>query len=177
MALIEKRYGEALLDISFDLNQIEAFQKDLTLLSNNFTQEPSLREFLLNPSRTMESKNTLIRNIYQDTISKEVLNFVLLLLERRNVKLLPAIAKEYMLMSDKKQNVVQLKIDAAASLDDDQLKRLKENYSKRFDAADVKYQVNTDPALVGGIRVQTGDMLLEDSIKKRMDDLKKILMG
>ena len=65
---------------------------------------------------------------------------------------------------------------AAVPLSDAQLDRLAAALSQRYGAA-VSLNTVVDPAVVGGLRVQIGDDVIDASVSSRLADLRQRLAG
>lgn len=67
-------------------------------------------------------------------------------------------------------------VTVARPLDNAQLERLERGLSSAF-GRDLTLNVNVDPELVGGIRVQVGDDVVDSSIATRLNDLQRKMAG
>lgn len=65
-------------------------------------------------------------------------------------------------------------VRTAAELDEDQRRRLASSLS-RLTGRDVELRVGVDPRLVGGLVVLVGDMVLDASVRHRLDGLRALL--
>lgn len=67
-------------------------------------------------------------------------------------------------------------VHTAAALTDAQRARLSDSLSRRYDGQ-VSLNVVIDPAVVGGLRVQIADDVIDGSISARLADLRQKLAG
>lgn len=67
-------------------------------------------------------------------------------------------------------------VTVARPLDDSQLERLERGLSTAF-GRDLTLNVDVDPELVGGIRVQIGDDVVDSSIATRLNELQRKMAG
>jgi F-type H+-transporting ATPase subunit delta len=64
----------------------------------------------------------------------------------------------------------------AAPLDDEQLERLRASLARRY-GRDLVINTVIEPALIGGVRVQVGDDVIDSSIAARLTDVRQKLAG
>jgi F-type H+-transporting ATPase subunit delta len=176
MALVEKRYAEALVNISVEKNMIEKHQEELGLVADLYSSQENFKNFLLNPETDINTRKDLLRNVFKGRIQDEILSFLLLLLDKGRIKYLQGIFDEYVRLAEEKQNILSMDIMAAAPLQSSQVESIKEKFRRLYKASSVKASVIIDESLVGGVRVQIGDKLMDGSIKGRLKELQGILL-
>lgn len=176
MPLVEKRYAEALVNISVERNMIEQHQKELGLAADLYKSNEDLRNFLLNPKTDVNARKDLLRSAFAGRMQDEVLGLLLLLLDKGRIKYLQGIYEEFVRLAEEKQNILSMDIMAAAPLEDRQIEGIREKFRKLYKASSVKASVIIDKSLVGGVRVRIGDKLMDGSIKGRLKELQEILL-
>ncbi|WP_166996279.1 F0F1 ATP synthase subunit delta [Paramicrobacterium fandaimingii] len=67
-------------------------------------------------------------------------------------------------------------VTSAGALDDAQLDRLRDRLSSTY-GRDVTFNLVVDPTLIGGMRIQAGDDVIDASLSSRLSDLKLKLAG
>jgi F-type H+-transporting ATPase subunit delta len=67
-------------------------------------------------------------------------------------------------------------VKAAVPLTDDQVSRLVGSLSRIYDRQ-VSVHVEVEPELVGGIRVQVGDEVIDGSVAARLEALRRRMAG
>lgn len=176
MPLVEKRYAEALVNISVEKNMMEIHQKELGLVADLYISQEGFQNFLLNPKNDIESRKDLLRSVFKGRIQDELLNFILLLLDKGRIKYLQGIYEDYARLAEEKQNILRMDIITAAPLQASQVEMIKEKFRKLYNASSVKITVIIDETLVGGVRVRVGDKFVDGSIKGRLKELQAILL-
>ena len=93
---VARRYARALFGIGVDAGKFEALGDELGELATLWSESDELRQALENPVfKPSEKRAVLERILPQVAPTPEVQRFVLLLLDRRRIVLLPAIARAY----------------------------------------------------------------------------------
>ena len=64
------------------------------------------------------------------------------------------------------------KITSAQALSDEQLQEIQTNLNQKFDS-DFNLNVNVDPNLIGGLKIQIGSQMIDSSIKNQLQLLKE----
>ena len=96
--------------------------------------------------------------------------FMALLAENQRVDYLPEIAQQFAALAADAENVADVEIVSAAALDDGQQARLADAMRKRLQR-DVRLTCRIDPALIGGAIVRSGDLLIDGSLKGKLERL------
>lgn len=106
----EKRYAEALLEIALENEATDDFQKGLEIINEAYSGCGELRDFLGAPEIPGKVKKDALRRMFEGKVRHEVLNLILLLVDRRSVKLIPGIAEQYSKLAEKNKNILTLEI-------------------------------------------------------------------
>lgn len=176
MPILENRYAEALINIAAEKNELDVYQQDLGVISGAFTGLPEFKSFLLNPETEVGEKKTALQRMFQSNIRDEVLNLILLLIDKGRVKYLPGIYVEFVRLADDRRSVLSMKIVSAAPLEQAQLEAIREKFRKLYNASSVKADVEIDESLIGGVKVMIGDKLIDGSVKGMLKNLQDALI-
>lgn len=173
MPIVEKRYAQALLELS--LNDINSVKQELEQLVAIYNSDTGFHDFLIDPRIKMDKKQALIRDVFSDKLSKNMLNFVLLLIAKKRIIELPSIYEQYVQLADEKANVLDMKVITTVPLEEDQIKSLKEKFGSKYKASSVKITEIIDASIIGGIKVIIGDKVYDGSIKGRIESLTELV--
>ena len=99
-----------------------------------------------------------------------------LLTENGRLDFLPEIAAQFKALEAEDQNVADVEIVSATALGDAQRERLAAALRARL-RRDVRLQCSVDPALIGGAVVRSGDLLIDGSLKGKLERLATDLTG
>ena len=99
-----------------------------------------------------------------------------LLTENGRLDYLPEIATRFAELEAEARNVVDVEVVSATALDERQRERLAGALRQRL-SRDVRLHCSTDPALIGGAVVRSGDLLIDGSLKGRLERLGTELTG
>ncbi|GAF35275.1 ATP synthase delta chain [Lentilactobacillus farraginis DSM 18382 = JCM 14108] len=76
---------------------------------------------------------------------------------------------------DKK--IVRAEVVSATELDSDQQDRLAKAFEKRVGAAKVIFDTKVDKSLIGGIVIKSSDVIIDGSVRTRINKVKDLLLN
>ncbi|QNU66665.1 F0F1 ATP synthase subunit delta [Ruminiclostridium herbifermentans] len=173
MPLVEKRYAQAIMELSH--SDIEVIRQELEEFVAIYKSDKDFSSFLINPTIKADKKQTVIKNVFTDKLSKNTINFILLLISKKRIKNIPEIYEQLLRLINEKSNVLDMKIITAEPLDEQQLFRIKEKFRNKYNAVAVKSEEIVDASIIGGVKVIIGDKVYDGSIKGRIESLTELV--
>ncbi len=177
MPLVDKRYAEALINLAVEKDVIEAYQNELTVLSDIYGSERELRAFLLSPKNSVDTKKSMLSSLFGGKVQPDLLNLLFLLLDKGRISFLPGIGREFIRLADEKRSILHIAIMTPIPLDQAHIDRIGERFRKLYNSSSVKATVNLDPTLIGGVKVAVGDKLYDGSVSGRLSKLQAMIAG
>lgn len=176
MSVVADRYAKALLDLAISSDAVDAYQKDLTIVSEIYEAANGLKAFLLSPQKSLRAKKIVLMNTWSETIQSNILHLLMLLLDKRRMEILPDISTAYLQMADNYRNILNITVITASPLDAEQTKRITNKFQSLHHGTAVKISVVTDNTLIGGIKVIIGDKLYDGTVKGKLSKLHSTLI-
>lgn len=96
--------------------------------------------------------------------------FVAELTRHRRLGLLPEITALFDALKREAESVLKVKVTSAMAMDDAQAEQLKAALKRRFQR-DIDIDAVVDPALLGGVIIDTGEMVIDGSARGRLAQL------
>jgi F-type H+-transporting ATPase subunit delta len=156
---------------------VDGYQDELSAVTQVYEAEDGLRAFLFNPRNSAPAIKAMLTNVLGETVRPNILNFMLLLLDKGRMPLLPEIYREYVKRADEAQGILNITIMTAMPLDQQQMDKISETFRTIFHSASVKTSVQTDPSLLGGVKVRVGDKLYDGTLQGKLSRLQSVLAG
>jgi F-type H+-transporting ATPase subunit delta len=100
--------------------------------------------------------------------------FLQVLSENRRLMLLPEIAAMFDELKAEAERVVKANVTSAKALNAAELTQLRDALKKRF-SREVELTANVDESLIGGVVINTGDVVIDGSIKTKLARLQASL--
>jgi len=97
-------------------------------------------------------------------------NFLRVLVDNRRLALLPEIAELFAQLRSEAEARVEAKVTSAYALEPKQVESIVSALKRRF-GRDVDVSAEVDPALIGGVVIQAGDLVIDASVRGRLDKL------
>ena len=175
-AHVSRRYARALLEIGESAQNLDALVDEMSRVAQAFETSSDLRAVADNPNVTLAAKKAILGDVCGKLgLGATAKNTVMLLGDRRRLKLLPEIATLLREMNDAKKGLVRVEVTVAAPLSEGFYTRLQGTLEKLTNKR-VTLEKKQDPALIGGVVLRIGDMVLDSSLKTRLEGLKNALL-
>jgi len=100
-----------------------------------------------------------------------------LLTLNHRIAALPQISKQFDEIKNARNGTAEVQITSAFPMGEDEVQSLVAVISKRFGNKKLKPTVLIDPELIGGVRVQVGDEVLDTSVKSRLEAMQAALLS
>lgn len=95
-------------------------------------------------------------------------NFYNILLRNNDLKLLSKIIEKIEEIDKEEKGVVEVEISSIKKLGDDVIEKLKNIIGEK---AEIKEEI--EPGLIGGLKIQIGDLLIDGSIRAKLNKLRQ----
>jgi F-type H+-transporting ATPase subunit delta len=116
----------------------------------------------------------LVAGVAQGALPAMAQNFLRTVIENGRLSALPQIAAQFRAMKNAQSGSSDAVVYSAFAIDSSALADLAATLEKRF-ARKLNVSVQLQPELIGGIRVVVGDVVLDFSVKARLEQMKVAL--
>ncbi len=168
-----KHYARAVFELAAADSQIEEWRRRLETI-RDMTSNPAATAVLENPTIPAAQRLDLIDA--PEFLDREGINLIRLLIEGRHVHRAPEILDEYERLVDEAEGRVRATVTAAVELSSDERELIGERLSKQI-GKEVRITARVDRRILGGLRLQYGDHLIDASVATRLQQLRRILAG
>lgn len=172
---IAKRYAKALVQIGSESGLIDAFRQELVAVDSIVSADKDIQGFFANPAFTTDQKKDVMKELIVRTgCSELVSNFLMLLVDKNRQSLISQIVLSFEKLADETCGLVRPAVSTAFALDDNQIASIKAALESKT-GKKVIPQVTVDSSLIGGVVVQIGDMVYDNSVKTQLNRIQDIL--
>ncbi len=172
---IARNYASALFDLATQGGAESAYGAALDAVVGLLDEVPDFRRFLETPRIAAERKKGVLREIFRENVPAHVMNFLLLVVDKRRQRLLPEIAAEYRSLLDERLGRTHVEVQVARPLGDAELAEVSAELT-RILGKDAIPHVRVKPELVGGIVFKSGDTIFDGSVRRRLQRMRRQLM-
>lgn len=131
-------------------------------------QDPRVQGLLGNPAVTNADLAKLVIDLAGPQLDEMGRNFVQTLAENRRLAYLPEISTLFDELKDEAEGVIDVTVTSAAPLENGQREALSAALQRRL-KRQIRLQCETDPALIGGAVLRAGDLVIDGSVRSRLD--------
>ena len=168
-ATIARPYAKAAFEYAREANAFAAWSKGLERAAQ-IVSDPSVAPLTKSPQWPADKLVSLITDVAGAQLNAGMQNFVRVLAENHRLLLLPEIAVHYEVLRSAVENTIDVDVVSAVPLDAAQTEKLKQALSTRL-KRQVRMQNSVDATLLGGAVVRAGDLVIDGSLKGRLERL------
>ena len=132
--------------------------------------DPAMAEMIANPRVGDEALTSLLLDVCEGRLSETQSNFARLLIEAGRLTLALDISALYERERAKSEGRANVSIVSAFELDDAQRDALTQSMAKRL-GREIDLEVAVDDALIGGVIIRSGDVVIDASLRGRLRQL------
>lgn len=162
---IARPYAEAIFALADADGALGRWSQTLAVMAA-VAANPELRAASGNPNLSADQVYGLFAGACGD-LASEAQNLVRILIENGRLATLPEILEVYEELKNAREGVVEALITSAYPLDSGQLSALVADLGRRFKRK-IKPQVIVDATLIGGVRMQVGDEVIDGSVRGKL---------
>jgi len=172
LATIARPYAEALFQVARqgDLQAWATLVDELAAV----TSDEMLRQLADNPRVSDTQLMDLVTRVVRAPWPAQGRNFLRTLVENGRLGTLPEIAAQFRVLVNQAGGVSDAVIHSAYPIEATALDEVVASLEKRF-GRKLRASVKVDPSLIGGVRVEVGDEVLDASVKARLERMKAAL--
>jgi F-type H+-transporting ATPase subunit delta len=168
-----RRYAEAIFDIAERDGNVETWLEQLTSVSAAVSNESIVRG-LEDPNVSLDRRLAALDKALDASAVPQMRSLLTLIVRRRRVEMLPQIAREFRRLYNIRAGIVEATAISAAPLDETELAALRSRL-EQMTAGKVELETKVDTSLLGGIQVRLGDLLIDGSVRGRLERLRNRL--
>ena len=169
-------YSLALFSLAKEEKKLKLYKTQSTQVVEALTEVEEYESLLSSNSLSVEQKTKMIKQAFSKKINKNLLNFLLILIERNKFRVAkPALLKLVKFINEE-QNINEGVVYSAIKLTSKQLKDIEVKTEKTLKLK-LSLINKLDAELLSGFRIVVGDEVIEDTISSRLEDIKNQLLG
>ena len=172
---ISQRYALALYDLSKEKNQTEEFITNMTAFIKIFNSNKDLKNFVKNPTYSVENQKIVFDKILSlMNFNELVKNFFQILIIKKRIFYLDKIIEEFLKLISLKRGEVTGNLISPKEIDENSILEIQREISTNIKRS-IKLKSKIDKSLIGGIIIQIGSLMIDASIKNKLQKYKKLM--
>jgi F-type H+-transporting ATPase subunit delta len=168
---IARVYADALFGVAKEKGKLDAIREQLGQFADVLSENRELQLFFFSPYFSSAEKEDGLKRAVSGA-DPELVNFLNLLLEKHRMPVLFRIRRQFESLWAKENRRLGVTVTSAVELDPEIAKRIGAEIEGQTGNT-VELESRVDPDILGGLVVQVGNMVLDTSIKNRLEKLRK----
>ena len=180
---VARPYAQAIFEVAQESNALAELSESLAA-AKALMEDGQVAEFLSTPTLSDEERLTFLQGLFAQAAgdrsvfaggSQHGTNFIKLLLENGRVGVLPEIADHFEALKAKVENTVDAVITSAAPLSKEQQQAMAAALKEKL-GREVNVTTEIDENLIGGAVIRAGDVVIDGSLRSRLEGLANALI-
>jgi F-type H+-transporting ATPase subunit delta len=167
-----KRYAKAVFELAQQEGELEDWARRLRHV-RELLSDPQVAAVLSNPTIATEERDALVART-PHVLDSEATNLARLLIESSRIEEATEIETEFQRLTDDAAGRVRATVTTAIELEAQDRERVARELSRRLEK-DVRVSVVVDPRILGGMKLQYGDRIVDASVATRLEQLRRKL--
>lgn len=164
---VARPYADAVYKLALAEDNLSGWSEILQLAAA-IAEDEHVKLLIGNPVVSAKQLIEIFLEIGQDKFNAEATNLVMLLIENKRAFVLPQISQLFEQLKAQHEGVLEAKIISAFAMESKQIKKLIGNLEQKFKHK-IEAQISVDPELIGGIKVEIGDEILDASVRGKLE--------
>ena len=180
---VARPYAQAAFDVAQESNALAELSESLAA-AKALMEDGQIAAFLSRPKLSNDERLTFLQGLFAQAVgegsvfaggSQHGTNLIKLLLENRRVAVLPEIAEHFEALKAEIENSVEAVVTSAAPLSDTRMQEIAASLKERL-GREVKLTSEIDENLIGGAVIRAGDVVIDGSLRARLEGLAHALV-
>ena len=173
---ISQRYALALYDLSLENNQTEEFASNMIAFMKVLNSNRNLKDFIKNPTYSTENQKIVFDKILTTmNFSKIIKNFFLILIKKKRIFFVDIIIEKFLKLISLKKGEISANLISSKKIDNQTILAIEKEISLNI-SRQIKLNSKIDESLIGGVIIQIGSLMIDTSIKSRLQKYKKLMI-
>ncbi|HOJ61051.1 MAG TPA: ATP synthase F1 subunit delta [bacterium] len=174
--IVASNYARALLNTTKQSGvPLLAARDEALQLLRLLESEPKFHLFLVGPQFRTEDKEKLVQTAFGNQLSRELFQFLLLVLRKNRIDELPGMLRKFAELCELDENITPGRVTTSIPLTGDE-KRIIQEKLEAFSRLRFNLEFKVDPSLIAGLRVQYKDILIDTSLRTYLNEIRQRLL-
>ena len=171
MEEIAEVYARSLFEVAKENDVLDRVHDELGEFAEALSSDRNLQVFLFSPYFSSEEKKNGVTQIVSDA-DERLTNFLELLAERHRMPALFRIRRSFDAMWAEENKLLPVSVTSAVELDEGIVEEIGREIEQQTGRR-VELSSSVDPDVLGGLVVRVGNLVLDATIRNRIEQLRK----
>jgi len=165
------RYSLALYELASEKNILSQVEDQSSSILNLISSSKDFSNLIKDPTNSQEDLLKVLDNISNDNKFENLLkNFLSFLIIKRRFFYVEQILKSFIETCSKKKGELKAELKSAKELSSDEISKITDELTNNF-SSKIKLNYKHDQSLIGGLVVQIGSIMVDTSIKNKLQQI------
>ncbi|HYY20319.1 MAG TPA: ATP synthase F1 subunit delta [Thermoleophilaceae bacterium] len=171
MEEIAEVYSRALFEVAKEHDVVDRIHDELAEFTEAFRDNRELRLFFFSPYFSSDEKKEGVRRVV-DGADERLVRFLELLAERHRMPVIFRIKRAFDDLWAEEKRLLPVSVTSAVQLDESLVRDIGDRI-RRQTGREVELESHVDPDVLGGLVLRVGNMVLDASVRGRLEQLRK----
>ncbi len=168
---VNNSYSQALYELVEEEKSIDQVEKEATAILKLIIESTEFVNLIKDPRNTQSEQTIAITAICESyKLNNTLIKFLKFLILKRRLFFLEKILRDFLNICSSKRGEITAKLTAAKELSTSELDNIKNSLKENF-GSNLKLKFKYDPSLLGGLIVQVGSIMIDTSIKNKLQQI------
>lgn len=173
LTTVARPYAKAAFQFARDKGQLAEWSAMLAFVAA-VSSDAAFADYLARPTLTSAQQSDALLKACGDKINADGRNFVANVVANKRLQALPAISSLFEALKAEAEKAAEVEVTSAFALTDAQQAQLVSELTKKL-GRQVILNASVDAALIGGVVVRSGDLVIDASVRGKLGKLSATL--
>lgn len=170
LTTVARPYAKAAFEFARDKGNLADWSAQLALVAA-VASDAEFAAYLSRPMLTASQQAEALLKVAGDKVNAEVRNFVTEVAQNKRIDALPAVAELFEAFRAEQEQSADVAVASAYPLDDAQQAALAATLGQKLGRKVVIAEVSVDASLIGGVIIRSGDLVIDASVRGKLNKL------
>ncbi len=171
MEEIARVYAQALFEAAKDADRLDEVHEQLDAFADAMNESNDMRVFFFSPYFSSAEKREAIKASISGA-ADEFVNFLELIAEKHRMVAIFAIRRRFDELWAEERKRLEVRLTSAVELDPKVVEKVETEVERQTDR-EVDMTADVDPEILGGLVLRVGNMVLDASLRSKLERLRK----
>ena len=174
LTTVARPYAKAAFEFAVEANAIDSWLHQLTFAAE-IAKDETIKGYL-SSGASVEQAQTLFLNVCGEQVDSQGQNFLKVLANNERLLVLPQVLEQFIQLKADLEQEISVDVTSAVEVTAEQKTTLSAALEKRL-ARKVKLNCFVDASIVSGLIIKAGDMVIDGSVKGKLNRLATTLQS